>query len=1001
MPQRSAIVDWDYEDTVAPYDFPAVVMVGGSCTGTLITPNHVLTAGHCAHIDAPGGVTLIAREGDATPAHAIRVAQCFLNPAFTAHFATQLRPVYPSLAAAGERCGVVADRRDPRLPVAAQAQDFAILQLERPVPHPLAAPATASAGSVFAAPHVVTTDPPARGDELSGVAVGFGLDETGSGGVRRVKALTLTMGDGLIDGAPVRIGDSGGPVFRVRADGSLDLVGVASTEQHYAALDRSAIRAWIASRIDAEADGRADTYCPYPVTSRGAHPRASGTSDGDGDGYLDAEDSCPGTYNPCQLTTDVDGDGTADDCDGCPGRADIAAQRGTLADTDGDRIPDVCDCDDGFFDADSDRDFIVEVCDTCRTVANTLQEDRDEDGLGDACDGCPDDADFGADVDMDGVPDACDNCDREANTLQLDCNLDAELATWAVECPPDPGGAPSCPRSDFVLGDACDPTPCGETRVATETVGARGAEELVQNALRVDARASAPREGRTGFRFCRCSFATRDSEPVRQACLALEEIPQPGGPPVTLGDCQLIDTEAYDLAEEPRNWRWTTVDYADDPARPAGPRTRGGLRVEHGSLTYDPVLDGGASFATDLWAAWDLRDADVPRWRVAFTEPIESGTLPGVLWTHTPGPPSGGDATAWDRPLASHFWAGRGRTSTEPPIPTRAPFPCIQSIVPRIGGGGFWPIPTPWIGLAGTFCPPLIDPRIVLRNGPFVYERQPGFDPPWLAYFEAPDTRWVAAAEPDGWLPAEDLRYAGLGAGLALTHLLIERGDELDDLLAQDPCAPGQCQAQPVASIARASASPPDPLVVLSARRRTLWSIEGASSRVSALDLGARVWRELPPLGPALGRVLAATYAPHEDVLYAIDEVPVRGRHLEARLVRVAVGEHARVEILGRWPRATAHHRLAHAFVASSRLYLASAHSRGPISVVARLAPDRRGRWSADGLLVRLGRFVPEGLRASEHGLTLVLDDPREGALPVAIGFDELRPLGGGIGRCL
>ncbi len=107
------------------------------------------------------------------------------------------------------------------------------------------------------------------------------------------------------------------------------------------------------------------------------------------------------------------------------------------------------------------------------------------------------------------------------------------------------------------------------------------------------------------------------------------------------------------------------------------------------------------------------------------------------------------------------------------------------------------------------------------------------------------------------------------------------------------------------------------------------------------------------------------------------------------------------MEILDRWPRATAHDRFALAFDPSSRLYLASAHSRGPISVVARLGPDRRGRWSADGLLIRVGRFVPDGLRASEHGLTLVVEDPREGALPVAIGFDELRPLGGGIGRCL
>ncbi len=106
----------------------------------------------------------------------------------------------------------------------------------------------------------------------------------------------------------------------------------------------------------------------------GEYPLSAG-QDRDGDGIVDDLDNCPFVFNPVRpgidggVQPDSSGDGIGDACDPCP----------WLQGTTCDRISPY----------DRDQDGVPDWMDNCPDVHNPDQEDADEDGIGDACDGCP------------------------------------------------------------------------------------------------------------------------------------------------------------------------------------------------------------------------------------------------------------------------------------------------------------------------------------------------------------------------------------------------------------------------------------------------------------------------------------------------------------------------------------------------------------------------------------------------------------------------------------
>lgn len=771
---------------------------------------------------------------------------------------------------------------------------------------------------------------------------------------------------------------------------------------------------WIWSVLDPA--GACTLGSLVPCTFREAEP-AGGDVCGDhhctgGESYA----TCPTDCQPS--LSDRDGDGLPDVRDLCPdldGRT-LPADRivdGNHIDLDGDSLGD--DCDHGCAltcSPDPDLDGVPADCDICPEDFDPEQLDTDGDGLGDACDPCPstppaEDEPADGDRDRDGLGDACDSCPDVPNPDQANCNLDAEFGAGIAS--PDPSDA--LPG----IGDACDPVPCGETELGTTARGEADTRVVASSRIRVDGRSTETQEARTGFRFCVCEEADVDDPATRLLCQ------NPLG-----ANCVLDARTQYDngLRGEPEgdmSWRFTTVELPRPT--PVFDRLNAELGAEY---AYDPA---SPAFVPSLEADWDLR-SDGRRWASVFEDVPRDTTLllwtvPGVLWTHTPGPAEA-SAIFEDsvRSLAHHYWSGVVSRS-EAPRPRPGCFSFVAPLMPSRGCpfcAGAFPeaylsIPLGPLPCGGSIWrPSLMLPELAIPLLDLFDPRDPA---PFEALLARDDLRWVAASEPlleathSLERPTGGLRLAALEAD---GSPLLRVRDTVQGLTfdgQQAPCP--QCDPIPVASLAagarRAPPAPSGEVPVLSASREMLFLLQGDAAarrgavRVLGLPADGAVVSRGARTAP-IGRVLAATYERHRDALYLLDEVARdhadhrhhrRGHRTDIRLVRLDVGGllagAAEVEVLGEWPRLAPGTVFAMGADPSGALWVIASPRHVPAHWVLRIDPHAEGlsvRWAW-----RPGELAPIPTTANREGFSYVIVDWRGRQEVQGVRADDLRPVHG------
>ena len=184
------------------------------CTGTLVDPTHVITAGHCyAEVAAKFGTTVDNVRG----ATAVAFGTSIVNSMQSTNV------VFRKIAAATVHPKYVLNGVSHATTVA--MYDVAVLKLETPAPQGTL-PAQLGTGNLITAGLKLT---------LAGFGLTDGVKQTEATGLNKVDvivdfpAITATQfGFRAVDGKNSCSGDSGGPAYLISSSGQLIVVGITS-----------------------------------------------------------------------------------------------------------------------------------------------------------------------------------------------------------------------------------------------------------------------------------------------------------------------------------------------------------------------------------------------------------------------------------------------------------------------------------------------------------------------------------------------------------------------------------------------------------------------------------------------------------------------------------------------------------------------------------------------------------------------------------------------------
>lgn len=1046
-------------DDVAEWSRDASVRVlapGGSCSGTLISPRIVITNSHCvrgcplgaplcgtaANFAAGLAATTVAFSpidaGGSVPPGTPPVVNVQVIDVVT-HPDSHVLPFD-----GGNRCLVYPSCVEIHPECPNKDRDIAVLVLAERVDHRVMGGGTRDYSAIPAhvrlddrvcaivlpvPPFVIEEPDPDCWDGYQIDHVGYGGLVTGSGTPVPAIRQVVTQGIGLgnttlcswsssltlynsLGGA----GDSGGGYFSQRPmDGPMELLAVHTGQygnDHAVRLTHDAIQNFLARFLGPHDAGfvgtdyvlshaapgtptvwTGDTDCP-PASEPGprgawhdALGRDAATMDPDGDGMIGPHDDCWGIPNIEQCTP-----GTT-----CSDSGRISPPSGLRATCTTTGVTQTYGCMSETSSApgamevglDPDNDGIPWGCDNCPRNWNRDQTDLDLNGTGDVCDG--------ADRDGDRVR-GIDNCPFHRNTDQSNCNIDSEAQSTI-----DPAGHIVPPLYDpvhglFGVGDACDSTPCGDTEMATRTLGSR----VVTDRIEVAPHDIVEGNYQTGFRICPCSVATDNSTRTRSQCqgavhVIVEDPISHVRRPVLdgSGGCMINDVTTFDQTTEQPTWRFATLALRSGPSAPTQTFLLDyRFRDDAG---FDPTFDTNLALGGDALRWAGSFPTAYPEGGPSFVD-VTMEPFGTILWTHTPSAgPTAIPLVSTQRQLASHYWSGRIDAPIQVVTPVldasiALPAPIDASVCPACAAS----FPRTFVvgsaaGLSGAPAHLAFEGGSVLAETvapSFALFGQPGVD------------RWIVSSDHPAFETIEGLRAIGLShGGTTLTALLAQHDGALVDELITG-CPKNRCNAIAVPRDTLFPTSPPPPreqfAAAMSGHERSVWIAGGIDATGTALgdiweqDLAQRTWRQFEvSRSGELGAIRALAWGSATRALYVLDEVLERHARI-IRLVRVEPSGDS-IVVERRFPaRNDARYELVidpsgDAWVVAAQTEHGHArHTYSVLRLALRDHPTRDSRWVARSYSEHVGDVLVGAVSASDHGLSLLVVGSR-GAVPVGI----------------